>query len=184
MLSSRRGVPQLTHAAVGVQGSNAGFSKLMNRLLGVHVDMQRKIFDYFTALQASVSLMISFTPNMMGDHRLLTCATMPGTCQITPKTPAKLQAGLWSCHAPFQAYHPHRSVSGRFIIRSLEQKSKAGLMIQCMCRSITSLRRSALTSMNLRASSHPEASSSTGSMRWVPAACILSCSRVMQASER
>lgn len=23
----------------------------MNRLLGVHVDMQRKIFDYFTALQ-------------------------------------------------------------------------------------------------------------------------------------
>ena len=25
----------------------------MNRLLGVHVDMQRKIFDYFTALQVS-----------------------------------------------------------------------------------------------------------------------------------
>lgn len=38
-----------------MQGSNAGFSKLMNRLLGVHVDMQRKIFDYFTALQASVA---------------------------------------------------------------------------------------------------------------------------------
>jgi len=40
----------------GLQGSNAGFSKLMNRLLGVHVDMQRKIFDYFTALQASMAL--------------------------------------------------------------------------------------------------------------------------------
>ena len=39
-----------------MQGSNAGFSKLMNRLLGVHVDMQRKIFDYFTALQASVAV--------------------------------------------------------------------------------------------------------------------------------
>ena len=36
-----------------LQGPNAGFSKLMNRLLGVHVDMQRKIFDYFTALQVS-----------------------------------------------------------------------------------------------------------------------------------
>lgn len=41
---------------IGLQGSNAGFSKLMNRLLGVHVDMQRKIFDYFTALQASMAL--------------------------------------------------------------------------------------------------------------------------------
>ena len=37
-----------------VQGPNAGFSKLMNRLLGVHVDMQRKIFDYFTALQVMI----------------------------------------------------------------------------------------------------------------------------------
>ena len=40
-------------ASSALQGPNAGFSKLMNRLLGVHVDMQRKIFDYFTALQVS-----------------------------------------------------------------------------------------------------------------------------------
>ena len=40
-------------ASSALQGPNAGFSKLMNRLLGVHADMQRKIFDYFTALQVS-----------------------------------------------------------------------------------------------------------------------------------
>lgn len=42
-------------ACLAVQGPNAGFSKLMNRLLGVHVDMQRKIFDYFTALQVGLA---------------------------------------------------------------------------------------------------------------------------------
>ena len=34
---------------VPVQKPNASFTKFLNRLLGVDVDMQRKIFDYFTA---------------------------------------------------------------------------------------------------------------------------------------
>lgn len=33
------------------QVPTASFNKLMNRLLGVNIEYQRKIFDYFTALQ-------------------------------------------------------------------------------------------------------------------------------------
>ena len=34
-----------------LQVPTASFNKLMNRLLGVRIEFQRKIFDYFTALQ-------------------------------------------------------------------------------------------------------------------------------------
>ena len=34
-----------------LQVPTASFNKLMNRLLGVPIEYQRKIFDYFTALQ-------------------------------------------------------------------------------------------------------------------------------------
>ena len=53
-----------------LQGPNAGFSKLMNRLLGVHVDMQRKIFDYFTALQVSPTAELT-----LGNDLLPLCLT-------------------------------------------------------------------------------------------------------------
>ena len=50
---AKGGICTCSGASSALQGPNAGFSKLMNRLLGVHVDMQRKIFDYFTALQVA-----------------------------------------------------------------------------------------------------------------------------------
>ena len=41
----------------------------MNRLLGVHVDMQRKIFDYFTALQVrpAAELALGNDPSLLPD---------------------------------------------------------------------------------------------------------------------
>ena len=60
-----------------VQGPNAGFSKLMNRLLGVHVDMQRKIFDYFTALQ----VLIQCSPSC----KFCMCCTSEGQSGYKPQ---------------------------------------------------------------------------------------------------
>lgn len=36
--------------------ANTSFCKLLNRLLAVKVDMQRKVFDYFTAFQVCLDL--------------------------------------------------------------------------------------------------------------------------------
>ncbi len=70
----------------------------MNRLLGVHVDMQRKIFDYFTALQASVILMDAFTPRQLVIPRRADVCRF-GTCQSLSLASSWLPIGLSVCHA-------------------------------------------------------------------------------------
>ena len=61
----RRGICTCSGASSALQGPNAGFSKLMNRLLGVHVDMQRKIFDYFTALQVDPAAELALSDDLL-----------------------------------------------------------------------------------------------------------------------